>query len=248
MIFKKKNDVNVHFETNNWAVRKYSPIRPAKEFLPEKFKNLPPFLDKKEHMIDSIKTVKSCPGIKDYLSLGYIIPAWCDMEFYPTNDGQVLGRYSDPEYNHTLHYPGQIQNFLENTYKVNTPIKLDNPWLTWTAKGWSILYLPLYYHDGLNFEAVPGIIDHDLGVTKSPINIMLKEPKKTVIKQGDPLVQVIPIRREDIMAETSKISQTAVDRQYSIGKLFSMSFNGWAKYMKEKKNYKIINKDTELPE
>jgi len=243
---KKKTEIN--FETNNWAVRKYAPIRPAIEFLPKKFKEMPLFVDKQEHMIDSTKTIKACPGIKDYLTLGYIIPAWCDMEFTPVQDGQIFGRYSDPTYNHAIHSQEQVGNFLEKTYKVNTPIKLDNPWRTWTTKNWSLLYLPLHYHDGLNFNAVPGIIDHDLGALHSPINIMLKENKKTVIKQGDPLVQVIPIRREIVNARTGDLSKTAILRHDSIIKLFDMTFKGWTKYMKEKKNYRITNNDTELPE
>ena len=248
MIFRKNNKPALNFETDNWAVRKYAPIRPSIEFLPKKFKEMPLFLNKQEHMIDSIKTVKACPGIKDYLTLGYIIPAWCDMEFTPVEDGQVLGRYSDPAYNHASHYEEQVGNLLEKTHKVNRPIKLDNPWRTWTSKGWSILYLPLFYHDDLNFDAVPGIIDHDLGALQSPINIMIREPKKTVIKLGDPLVQIIPVRREEIFARTGDISKTAIIRNNNIIRLFSQTFKGWTKYMKEKKNYKIVNEDTDLPE
>lgn len=243
--FNKKPEIN--FETDNWAVRNFAPIRPSTEFLPEKFKNLPAFVRKERHMIDSVKTIKACPGIKDYLSLGYIIPAWCDMEFMP-EEHNIIGRYSDPSYNHAVHGQQQLENFLEKKYKVRSPLKLDNPWRIWCAKGWSILYLPLFYHEDLNYEAVPGIIDHDVGALQSPINVMLKEHTYTFIKQGDPLVQIIPIKRETVTLRTGDLSQTAWLRHKAISSLNKLSFKGWQKYMKEKKNYKIINEDTELPE
>ena len=244
-MIKKKAQIN--FETDNWAVRKYAPIRPAAEFIPDKFKNLPPFLRKERHMVDSVKTVKSCPGIKDYLSLGYIIPAWCDMEFQPEGDN-IIGRYSDPDYNHTIHPAEQMGNFLEKTYTVRSPLKLDNPWRIWTAEGWSIMYLPLFYHEEQNWSAAPGIIDHDMGALQSPINLLLKRHEYTSIKQGDPLVQIVPIKREQVTLRTGDLSQTAWLRHKAISSLNKLSFKGWQKYMKEKKIYKIKNEDMDLPE
>lgn len=243
----KKEKYQVYFESDNWAVRKYSPVSPAREFLPEKFKNLPPFVRKEKHLIDSIKTVKSCPGISDYMGLGYVIPAWCDIELFPTEDGKIQARYSDISYNHAYHHIEQLGNFTDEKFKVRYPVKLDNPWWTYTEPGWSLLYLPMLYHEGRNWEAVPGIIDHDLGALKSPINIMLKEPKYTLIKQGEPIVQVVPIYRQEVTARVQDISDAARRRYLSIIKMWGMSFKGWAKYMKEKKFYKVDVKDTELP-
>lgn len=246
-MFNKNKKPQINFETDNWAVRKFAAIKPSADFLPERFKGLPAFVNKERHMVDSVKTVKACPGIKDYLSLGYIIPAWCDMEFMPDNDN-IIGRYSDPNYKHAIHGSAQMGNFLEKTYKVRTPLKLDNPWRIWASKGWSILYLPLFYHEDLNYEAVPGIIDHDLGALHSPINVMLKEPVYTSIKQGDPLVQIIPIKRDVVTLRTGKESKTSVLRNIAINSMNMMSFKGWQRFMKDKKIYKIKAEDTELPE
>ena len=244
-LFKKTPEIN--FECDNWAVRKYAPITPASNFLPTRFKNLPAFVDKQTHMIDSIKTVKACPGIKDYLSLGYVIPAWCDMEFTPQGDN-IFGRYSDPTYNNAIHSKEQIGDFLEKKYRVRTPLKLDNPWRTWSKKGWSILYLPMFYHEDVNFEAMPGIIDHDLGGLHSPINVMLKENKYTFIKQGDPLVQMIPIKRDPVLLRTGNASELAWIRNNAITAMHKMTFKGWTKLMRDHKRYNIDAHDTDLPE
>jgi hypothetical protein len=245
--FNKKHPV-INFECDSWAVRKYAAVRPAREFVPEKFQNLPPFVDKKEHLLDSIKTVRACPGISEYMGLGYVIPAWCDIELFPENNGQsVRARYSDPKYNHAIHYPEQLGNFLEKTFSVRSPVKLDNPWRVYSQKNWSILYLPMYYWEGRNWEAVPGIIDHDIGALVSPINIMLKEPKYTIIKQGEPLVQLVPIYREEVLAKSSDVTETAMKRNRSILGLHSMTFKGWTKFMRERKQYKLDAQDTDLP-
>ena len=50
-------------------------------------------------------------------------------------------------------------------------------------------------------------LDHDVGALISPINIMLKEIKPTFIKMGEPLCQLIPIKRETVVARTGDLSK-----------------------------------------
>ena len=99
-----------------------------------------------------------------------------------------------------------------------------------------------------NWQAMPGIIDHDIGALQSPINIMLKQPIPTLIKQGDPLCQVIPIQRNDIVARTGDIRDSTKLRDKSIVQSMFMSFKGWARLMREHKRYKVDAYDTDLPE
>jgi len=245
--FNKKK-YQVYFETDSWAARKYAPIQPAREYVPNKFASMPAFVDQQKHMIDSIKTVRACPGISEYFGLGYVIPAWCDIEIYPQENGDVRARYSDPSYKHATHYPEQVAHFMEETFKVRSPVKLDNPWRTYTTKGWSLLYLPMLYHEEQNWQAMPGIIDHDIGALQSPINIMLKQPITTLIKQGDPLCQVIPIYREAVNCRTGDIRASTHMRNNSIVQSMFMSFKGWAKLMREHKRYRLDAHDTDLPE
>ena len=246
-LFNKKKH-QVYFETDNWSARKYSPIRPARDFIPESFSKMPAFVNKQPHMIDSIKTVKACPGISEYFGLGYVIPAWCDVEIQPLPNGEIHARYSDPENNHATHYPQQVDQFMEKTFKVRSPVKLDNPWYTYTAKGWSLLYLPMLYHEDQNWQAMPGIIDHDIGALQSPINIMLKEPVYTMIKQGDPLCQVIPIYRDEIFARTSSIRPSTSLRNNSIVQSMFKSFKGWTGLFREHKRYRLDAYDIDFPE
>ena len=250
-MFSKKEKAVVNFETENWAVRKYAPIKPASEFMPGTWKQMPTFTDKQKHKIDSDQTIKACPGIGDYMKTGFIIPAWCDMEIIPSQDGQMVEtRYSDPEYNSAFHPADQVHNEVSSVmqkFGVKSAVKLDCPWKIWQPKDWSLMYLPMFFFEGRNYEAIPGVIDHDLGALISPINIMLLEKKITKIKLGEPLVQVVPIKREKVTARTSALSKTAVDRHNAIIQTNKITFNGWSKWQHAKKTYVVDSHDTDLP-
>ena len=236
------------FETENWAVRKHAPIRPAKEFMPEAWKNMPTYTKKAKHLIDSDKSVKACPGIGDFMSMGYVIPAWCDIEITPGQDGlSVSTRYSEPNYNSAYHPVDQISKDLLKNFGVRAAVKLDNPWKMWAAEGWTLMYLPMFYFEDRNFEAIPGVIDHDMGALVNPINIMLKEIKPTTIKLGDPLCQVIPIKRETVVARTGQLSNTAVNRHNAISQLKNIVFAGWSRWQHAKKDYVVDAHDLHLP-
>ena len=42
--FKKKDDAEIFFTTDEWAVRKFAPIELAKNFMPKAFKDMETFL------------------------------------------------------------------------------------------------------------------------------------------------------------------------------------------------------------
>ena len=77
--------------------------------------------------------------------------------------------------------------------------------------------------------------------------IMLKEIKPTSIKMGEPLVQVIPIKREKIVARTGDMSETAANRHSAILGLRNLIFGGWIRWQHEKKNYIVEAHDLDLP-
>ena len=76
---------------------------------------------------------------------------------------------------------------------------------------------------------------------------MMLEKKRTLIKLGDPIVQVIPIKREKIVARTSELTKTAVDRHNAIIQTNKITFNGWSKWQHARKSYTVDSHDTDLP-
>ena len=241
----------IFFETERWAVRKHAPIEPAGKFKPDVWKRMPAYVNKQKHKADSDQTVKGCPGIKDFMETGFVIPAWCDMEITPSECGNFVNtRYSDSSYNDAHHPPDQVSvpgAEILTKFGVRASVKLDCPWKIWSKPNWSVLYQPMFYHEDRNYEAIPGIIDHDLGALISPINIMLKEIKPTFIKMGEPLVQLIPIKRETVVARSGDLSETSVNRHNAIIGLQNIIFNTWSKWQHAKKTYIVDQNDTDLP-
>jgi|TARA_B100000902_G_C27321539_1_gene925028 hypothetical protein len=241
----------IFFETERWAVRKHAPIEPAGKFKPDVWKRMPAYVNKQKHKADSDQTVKGCPGIKDFMETGFVIPAWCDMEITPSECGNFVNtRYSDSSYNDAHHPPDQVSvpgAEILTKFGVRASVKLDCPWKIWSKPNWSVLYQPMFYHEDRNYEAIPGIIDHDLGALISPVNIMLKEIKPTFIKMGEPLVQLIPIKRETVVARSGDLSETSVNRHNAIIGLQNIIFNTWSKWQHAKKTYIVDKNDTDLP-
>jgi len=244
-MFWKTKKPELIFECDNWAVRKYSPIRPASEFIPEKFKNLPSVIEKGTYQKDNIYSIKLCPGLQDYIGQGYVIPAWCDIDI-KIMQGTPKVIYSDPQLNEALHYPEQMGNFLDTKFPIRAPVKLDNPWISYSKKEWSILYLPMHFHENPYFEAIPGIIDHDRAPGRTPLNIMLKTEQDFLIKQGTPLVQMIPFKRQEVTARTGKVRDKTIQRLRDMISTTSISFKGWRWWMVDKKLFKINANDTDV--
>jgi hypothetical protein len=167
----------------------------------------------------------------------------------PSEDGKnVAVRYSHLKYKQGFHPPEALQGFMSQKFGVRMAVKLDNPWSMWAAEGYSLMYFPMsYYDDTRNWEALPGWIDHDIGATSSPLNIMLKKPIPTMIKMGEPLLQVIPIKREPITAYTGDQNATTIKRYNGMCYLSGASFGGWMKWMRAKKSYSVDARDTDMP-
>ena len=126
------------------------------------------------------------------------------------------------------------RNELDYHNKVQLPIewhsktgehagKFINKWLIKTPPGYSCLFVhPMNRYDEDRFKIIEGIVDTDTYI--STINfpfILLKRDKQFLIKKGDPMVQVIPFKRESWkMVIKGKKSQDLVKEKFG----FSLKF------------------------
>jgi hypothetical protein len=76
---------------------------------------------------------------------------------------------------------------------------------------------------------------------------MLYEQKDTLIKMGDPLVQVIPFKREDITAVSREYTENDFKRLASISGLLKLSRWGWRQWLKNRVSFTLDRRDTDLP-
>ena len=77
-MFSKKEKAVVNFETENWAVRKYAPIKPASEFMPGPWKQMPTFTDKQKHKIacNYVASADCWTPYVSYKSLPWLWSIW----------------------------------------------------------------------------------------------------------------------------------------------------------------------------
>jgi antitoxin (DNA-binding transcriptional repressor) of toxin-antitoxin stability system len=80
-----------------------------------------------------------------------------------------------------------------------------------------------------------------------PIKKMQKKIEPTIIRAGEPIVQVIPIKREDIVARTCDYNSGIQKRLQGLASLWNITFAAWGKYMRTKKSYTVDARDIDLP-
>ena len=208
----------VTFFTEIEELKLANPPQPAKEFWPEWFKkqkgpsNIPSKcpvegvnMIKKPLDEDKGLTVKSCPGILDVLSYGYIIPLWSDymVQRFPVSKdaphgiGWRMPDGNDDKFRASLHTQAQIDAypFPPDTFKGS--FKLTNPWFIKTPPGYSCYICAPHYNKHPNLTILSGIIDTDI-YHDGHINTWFTAPlnEEILLPYGMPIAQVIPFKRE----------------------------------------------------
>ena len=245
-MFTKKDEPIIEFSCKEWPIRKYAPVMPASHFLPEEFKNLPtgqvcpfdPF-----HEADLL-TARLCPALNQYMSAGYVIPAWQDMEIKFDDDGNWRMNFSNPDYRNFTHPEEQFTGMIDR-FQFRTAIKLASPWSIKTKPGYSVMWLPMFYHN-VNYQVLPAILDADTIPNEMPVNLMFLEKKDTLIKLGDPLVHIIPFKRENVDAVSREYNEKDFKRWKALHGLRLLTRFSWRPFIKNKVKYILNRKDIDL--
>jgi len=173
------------------------PVLPAKKSLPKWFKDLP----RDKHLFtlgNSIPTIKQCMPATDMLTSGYIIQNPTDIDL---KQERVVGNYVENRVKvENVDYCPEAHQF--EMCPVKTPnkqhwIKLKNPWLVRTPPGYSCLFIKPMNRIEERFDIIPGIVDTDnyVNLINFPF-ILRKRDEQFLIKKGEPMVQIIPFKRE----------------------------------------------------
>jgi len=166
--------------------------KPASHFIPQEYKKLSRFNENNLHK----PTVKTCMPFLDSLTAGYIIPF--DQDYIVDsveNDFTVLPANKESE-DFGFHNKAQLPEKWHKTTGENAG-KFHNKWLVKTPPGYSCLFIKPMNRIESRFEIISGVVDTDTYI--SLINfpfILHKRNKQFIIKKGEPMVQVIPFKRE----------------------------------------------------
>lgn len=147
--------------------------------------------------------IRRCAGVEDFLSLGFIIPAWTNFSFYPRPD---LGGW-EVEIGQLEFAPRQFISdpfprattgscpMTDNRKIQDSPYpKLVNPYSIITAPGWSCIINGIVHEPNPNYDVVTGIVNTDY---YHHVNIVLNltNDDPFTIEYGEPLAHIIPFKR-----------------------------------------------------
>ena len=163
--------------------------KPAKNFIPEWFRQIPS---------DRTDTVKVCPSFPDYFSMGYVVPMWTDSIIRRDEKGPYWATIQD-DYRWDGHGDNQ---FIDHCYpnfqgsEATSVFKTESPWMLITPPGWSVLQLPMFYHFNKGYSILPGILDTDIHHEINQQVLYHGDGKDVTIKAGEPFALYIPFERK----------------------------------------------------
>ncbi|HEY4542951.1 MAG TPA: hypothetical protein VIG66_11330 [Noviherbaspirillum sp.] len=171
--------------------------------------------------------VASCPGIWDFVQAGFLIPAHCDIRIRATPEEvlvEPLGLANMMKMDEAEVQKLSPVKFDYNMVTGNAPIqegvvhsveKLPLPWGIFLEEGWSAYVVPALMHSAFldKIHVYPGLADYDRFSTCNFIFSVLKECDFTIYA-GEPLLHVIPFRREEITASCGRATQEELDRHH----------------------------------
>lgn len=183
---------------------------PARKLMPDWYKNLPPKVEKKNILENS--TIKRCPPFLDAMVLGWIIPLAADVEFITNSDASGLNHKT--KFHKSMiesHSQSQVEG---NPHTPKPPMKFMNYWAIKITKGWSVLFLPPMNRPDFRFECVAGMVDCDGYFEYINFPFYFTQKNYTgILKAGTPLVQVIPMKRDDLLTKANIKTFTVEDEE-----------------------------------
>ena len=209
-------------------------IQPAKNFIPEHWKNLTYYKDNKSNIKGYNKTAKACPSFAEIFKEGYVLPSPCDIWLYTDGEDWKWETATPVDFIDISHHAGfQYFNSVPDT-DVKMVFKLDNIWNCITPKGYSIRQIPMLYHHNPDFHTLYGVIDTDKLHELNPQIAFTSTKNEIVINKGTPLCYYVPFKRE-------KYKYSIVEHDKLKKKLFADKLNYLGGF--NKKNYMLKDKD-----
>jgi len=183
------------------------PPLPANQLLPEWYKEAHSYWQdkKKPNKEHPYTTIKRCVPVLDAMSSGYLIRLGQDIYVEQLEDGPYVHWRVDTVSNQgsliTEHSEFQVQDHPDNQYGYQ--LKLENPWLINTPKGYSCMFIPPMHRDN-EVIILPGVVDTDSYYERVHFPFNLKDKNfEGLIPAGTPIVQVVPFKRESYRISVS---------------------------------------------
>jgi hypothetical protein len=238
---------NINFQPIDKYYNYLEKPNPSIKYIPEWYKNMSNkviesgrtlFFLPGSSRINRNQTVKSCTPFLDAFQTGYTISLPCDVEFVKEENGDIsynwradnitpIGTHSNSQYSSDAKAQGTFPYIF----------KWEVKWKITTPKGYSCLFVhPLnQYH--LPFMTLSGVVDTDEYpiAPNFPFQLIDFKGDSLIIKAGTPIVQIIPIKRENWTSSKGEFNQEEVEKdRFELQKTIK---NSYRKKWWHKKSY-----------
>lgn len=221
------------------------PVKEAHHFLPDWWLRAsmwqnPEVLKKNKETNNNINnkgTIRRCPAVPEFMSMGFVVPLWTDVRIEIFGDGRWKWNTPSKDFSMSAHGDSQLKDLLPKNVQPETVVKADCPWYVKTPPGVSLLQLPMMWHFNPDFSVAPGVIWSDI---HHEINQQMLFKKSGVfnLQRGTPLAHYIPIRREkfnlDVSEQTTDLRRQANASYYHVRSKFTGGYQHHQREVKKK--------------
>ena len=179
---------------------------PASQHMPDWLKTMSPDYEQGG-------TVKRCPPFLAAMTAGYIIPAPADATVTMDAQGKLTAT-GTLEYLST-HFPAQYAGSPFTTSRV---VKFGNPWIIKTPPEYvCFITAPINRYE-IPFMALSGIVETGTYYREVhlPMACMMQPGQIFHLQRGAPMIQVIPMRREEWESKVAAMDESRRAEQQSM--------------------------------
>jgi hypothetical protein len=195
----------IEFHTQPELLNRIPHPYPASQHVPEWLKEMP--LD-----FEHGGTLKRCPPFLAAMTAGYIIPAPADARVIMSGEGIIeLRAKIDAQGWHfpylSTHFPAQVAGAPFAAARI---VKFENPWIIVTPPDYVCLITAPVNRFEIPFAALTGIVETGTYYREIhlPMACAMQPATSYEMLRGAPMIQVIPIRREEWVAHVKLIDPT----------------------------------------
>lgn len=215
------------------------PPKPASKMLPEWYRK------QSSSLGAAGSTIKRCMPIFDIMTAGYIICLPCDIYVDATNPEKleyfvperVLDNLQEDLF--AEHLPEQMSEYPRTPSIYHKSVLRIDPFYTvGTEKGYSAMFVQPFHGDPSPLQAFPALIDTDSFISNGHYSFYVENNFRGVIKQGTPLIQVIPFKRDSYSTKVVLFEKAKVILKRQGARLRSTFTGGYKNKFRTLKDYK----------
>lgn len=219
--------------------------QPASRFVPDWYRKQRGTIDDANTLAKgySTTTVKKCMPVFDLMTAGYMLTMPCDVFLDSTDPDKLVFSVPAPLKQFqadmfSFHDKQQYDEYpIDKASKHQTLFRILPFWYIQTEPGYSAMFINPVHRDTSPLTAIPAFVDSDKFITEGHLSFVVDKGFKGVIKKGTPIIQIIPIRREDWQSEVVDIESSKKELSHQRLRLRSMFANGYKILFRSKKEY-----------